>query len=269
MNNEIEKSEQPNPDDILAAIQSFNDPNIITNMFRELGWTYSVEIKETLVLAKQNANLSIKFKAIKYLRDLIREAAEAAGYVANVSKTIPNAQGGQTTFHAKRIAGALNPVKKIESKIKELPNGKKEPQKSETEHHTLGAESDRESDRGQSKKSFQTRESADSSESIRDTRRAFPLGDADSGGTEPPDGGETPGRSKGRDDDYSDKNCNRENSRSPSSSISSSSDPRTAGSKERVPPDRELSESNDSPCINTRPPTCDRDLFPGISSAEE
>ncbi len=103
MDNEIKKPESPSPDDILAAIQSFNDPGIITNIFRELGWSYSLEIRETLIMAKQNANLSIKFKAIKHLRELLREAAEASGYTANVSQTFPNAQGGQTTFQAKRI----------------------------------------------------------------------------------------------------------------------------------------------------------------------
>lgn len=216
MPNEIEKSES-SPDDVLVAIQSFNDPTIITNLFRNLGWTYSFEIKETIDLAKQNANLSIKFKAIKHLRELLREAAETAGYVANVSTTAPNAHGGHTTFSAKRISGILNPVKKIEStEIKELQNGK-------TEKRT---EPDRGSDREQSKA-----EREHPAETKRDTRRAFPLGDADSGGTEPPDGGETTGRA-GADNS-----------------------------------DSHGSESPDNPCIKTRPPTCDQELFPGVSSA--
>lgn len=90
----IIKKEQPDPDEILAAITSFNDVSIITNIFRELDWTYSLEIRETLALARQNANLSIKFKALKHLRELLKEAAEASGYVARVSQTFPNAQGG-------------------------------------------------------------------------------------------------------------------------------------------------------------------------------
>lgn len=217
MPNEIENSE-PSPDDVLAAIQSFNDPSIITNIFRDLGWSYSLEIKETLTMAKQNANLSIKFKAIKHLRELLREAAETAGYTAKVSQTFPNAQGGQTTFSAKRISGILNPVKKIESnEIKETQNDKEETR----------TEPNRGSDREQSEA-----EREHPTETERDTRRAFPPGDADVGGTEPSDGGETAGRAGAG------------NGESPSS------------------------ESPDNPCVKTRPPSAgSRELFPGVSSA--
>ena len=221
MTNEIEKSEQPSPEDVLAAIQSFNDPSIITNMFRELGWNYSLEIKETLALARQNANLSIKFKALKHLRELLREAAETSGYTARVSQTIPDAHGGTTTFSAKRIANILNPTKQIESKIKESENDKKETQ----------TEPDRGCDRGQSQ-TKNTGESvneqsrpkpiSDSTESVRDTGRAFPLGDAESGGIKSQNGSEA---------------------------------------------SRDVAGGTDNPCIQTRPPTCDQDLFPGISSA--
>ena len=248
MNNEIEKPEQPNPDDVLAAITSFNDVSIITNIFKELGWSYSLEIRETIIMAKQNSNLSIKFKALKHLRELLREAAEASGYTANVSTTIPNAQGGQTTFSAKRISGILNPVKKIEStEIKEPENDKKEETRTQP---------NRGSDRGQNKaegtrpeNEISTRHSdirPDSSKPIRDTRRAFPAGDVESGGTEPPDGGETPRPVPGdRDPSQGGNNDSVENS------------------------DSGIDSGNTSPCITTRPPTCDQDLFPGISSAED
>ena len=215
---------------MLAAIQSFNDPSIITNIFRDLGWNYSVEIKETLALARQNANLSIKFKALKHLRELLREAAETSGYVANVSQTVPNAQGGVTSFHAKRIANVLNPTKQIESKIKESENDKKETR----------TDLDRESGGGQSQ-TENTEESVDeqsrpgdSSEPIRDSRCAFPIGDVDSGGTESQDGGEAPRTVAG--DSKSDR--------------------------------ARLKDKGENPCIKTKPPTCDRDLFPGISAGE-
>ena len=236
MDNEIEKSESPNPDDILAAIQSFNDPSIITNMFRELGWSYSIEIRETLVMAKQNANLSIKFKAIKHLRELLREAAEASGYVANVSQTIKDPQGGQTTFSAKRIAGILNPVKKIKStEIKELQDAKPK----ETEP-------DRGCNRGESQRPEGTGEIHEGSSGGTDTLEQFPpergIGRADAdrdaglGGTEPPDRGETPRTRRGK-----------------------------------IPPragDEDSDSEKSNPCISTRPPTGDRKLFPGISSGE-
>jgi len=212
---------------VLTAIQSFNDPAIITNIFKELGWNYSLEIKETLMMAKQNANLSIKFKAIKHLRELLREAAEVAGYTANVSQTVPNVQGGTTTFHAKRISNILNPTKQIESNIKETQDDRKENR----------TEPDRDGDRGQSQISESINEQSgagsDSSEPIRDTGRAFPAGDVESGGTEPPNGGETPR-------------------------------PVPGGTSSR---DSHSAKSPDNPCIQTRPPTCDQNLFPGVSSA--
>ena len=230
MLDEIEKSE-PSPDDVLAAIQSFNDPSIITNIFRELNWSYSLEIKETLIMAKQNANLSIKFKAIKHLRELLREAAEAAGYTAKVSQTFPNVQGGSTTFSAKRISGVLNPVKKIEStKNKESENDVIQKQQTKETR----TESNRGSDRGESQDT-----GTNSPEPVRDTGCAFPPGDVESGGTESQDGGETSRQVPGAG---------------------------TTGGEKRITPGEELPGN---PCISTRPPTCDQNLFPGISSAEE
>ncbi len=257
MPDEIEKSE-PSPDDVLAAIQSFNDPSIIINIFKEIGWNYSIEIRETLIMAKQNANLSIKFKAIKHLRELLREAAETSGYTANVSQTFPNAQGGQTTFHAKRISNMLNPTKQIESTIKD-PKDDKRLQDIESQSGCVKenrTESNRGSDRGQSQaeKSRPENEARTQHSDIRpesdpcpgtDTGRAFPAGDGDSGGTESPDRGETsrpiPRGAEANGEGMLTTNDTSDN---------------TAG------------EGNTNPCIKTKPPTCDRKLFPGISSAE-
>ena len=229
MTDEIEKSE-PSPDDVLTAITAFNDPAIIINIFKELGWTYSFEIKEWLIMARQNANLSVKAKALIQLRKLLREAAEASGLVANVSQTFPNTQGGHTTFQAKRIAGFLNPVKEIEStEIKESQNDKtKEPR----------TKPNRESDR---------RQSQDTGEQFPEDSEGYPRPTADperdveSGGTEPVGGGQTPGPVPG--------------------GIPSGDNPSRIGDSP--------TSGNDNPCIKTRPPTCDQDLFPGISTSAE
>ena len=244
MNNEIEKPESPSPDDILAAIQSFNDPGIITNIFRELGWSYSLEIKETLIMAKQNANLSIKFKANKHLRELLREAAETSGYTANVSQTFPNAQGGHTTFQAKRLANMLNPTKQIEATIKEPENDVIQKQQIEETR----TEPDRDGDRQESQDT--ERHTADNEnrsvqKNGQDTGRAFPAGDGDVGGTESRDGGEIP---------------------RPVPRESGVNNSHSSESPDITPDDNDSQESN--PCIKTRPPTCDRELFPGISSAD-
>lgn len=252
MTDEIKKSEQPDPDEVLAAIQSFNDPGIITNMFKELGWSFSIEIRETLMMARQNANMSVKMKAIKHLRELLREASEAAGYVANVSRTYKDPEGGQTTFSAKRIAGVLNPTKKIEStEIKESQNDKKRLQPVESSSGCDEEEPNRGSDRGQSQSSegtdtlsqFPPEGCAERTDSPRD------VGSVGSGGTEPPDGG-TPQRRpvSGGDDGNSNNNGKCGNSKSSTGEI--------------LPV-----EDGENPCIKIRPPTGDRDLFPGISSA--
>ena len=224
MTDEIEKIEQPNHDEVATAILSFNDPAIVVNLFKQLGWSYSLEIRETVAMAKQNANLSIKFKAIKHLRELLREAAEASGYMANVSQTVPNQMGGQTTFHAKRIAGMLNPVRKIEStKIKEIQNEQKEKE-----------ESNRECDRRPNTDTRETFPVEDVGTEQAGTPR--PVDSAGLGSSEPADGGEISGQ-------------------------------RTNGTDDNRKHDSSSNTTNGNPCIKTRPPTCDRDLFPGISSA--
>ena len=230
MDNEIEKTEQPNPDDVLTAITSFNDPSIIVGIFKELGWTYSFEIKEWLSMARQNANLAVKSKALIQLRKLLREAAESSGYIANISSTTPNAHGGSTTFHAKRIAGILNPVKKIEStEIKEIQDDQTKETRIEPSRGCDRPQSETEGESCGLAGECPTNDN--SSTSIRDTGCAFPIGDVDSGGTKPEDGGETSGSPREQADDSSNPGSN--------------------------------------PCIKTRPPTCDHTLFPGISSAED
>ena len=252
MSNEIQNPEQPNHEEVAAAILSFNDPAIITNLFKQLGWSYSLEIQETVSLAKQNANLSIKFKAIKHLRELLREAAETAGYIANVSSTSPNIHGGHTTFSAKRIAGILNPVKQIESTEIKEPQNEILPRKPKVE-------SDRGCDRQESQRPGRSQEiqgGVRDGTCGTDTREVFPAEDvgaeqggppepADStglGSPEPGDGGTLLGESGGTlgKCDFS-------------------------GKTKRKGDD----DKHDNPCVKTRPPTCDRDLYPGISSAED
>ncbi len=232
MTDEIEKIEQPGHDEITTAILSFNDPAIVVNLFKQLGWSYSLEIRETVAVAKQNANLSIKFKAIKHLRELLREAAEASGYMANVSQTVPNQMGGQTTFHAKRIAGMLNPVKKIEStEIKESQDEQEEEPKSNRECNRPENENDKSCPENSGLRIIQ--EPCGGT----DTREAFPVEDV---------GAEQTGTPRPVD-----------------SAGLGSSEPADGGEISGQRTDR----TNPNPCIKTRPPTCNRDLFPGISSA--
>ncbi|MGD2065704.1 MAG: hypothetical protein PVI43_00860, partial [Candidatus Bathyarchaeota archaeon] len=104
MSNKIEKL---SPEDVATTLVSFNDPNLVLSLFRQLGWGLSFEIKETLSIAQQNINLGAKLSAIKHLRTLLREAAEAAGYYGKVTQTISGGDGTSKTFSAKQIANAL------------------------------------------------------------------------------------------------------------------------------------------------------------------
>lgn len=237
--NELEKTDQPNPEDVLIALTSFNDPSVLTGIFKELGWNYTFEIKEWLAMARQNANLAVKAKALIQLRKLLHEAAETAGYTANVSQTIQNPQGGQTTFSAKRMVGMLTPVKQIESiEIKETQNGKQKP------------ESNRKSNRRESQRPEGPREIQEGILDGTDTLDQFPLGedagradpggDAISGGLESTDGGEAPEQQP------------------------------DVGGDTSFTPDKTTGDSGgNNPCIQSRPPTCNQDLYPGISTSAE
>lgn len=117
---------KPDPEDVAAALASFNDISIITSVMGQLGYTLTYEIEETVRMAQQNSNLSIKFKALKHLRELLKEAAEMSGLTAKVSQTTPGPNGSHTTFQAKQMALTLNPTRQIESR--EIKNDKEQQQ---------------------------------------------------------------------------------------------------------------------------------------------
>lgn len=102
-------------EEVTDVVLSYNDPNLVANVFKQLRWSPSLEIVEVLKLARQDTNLSVKLRAIKQLREMMKDAAEASGLIANVSQSQPLPGGGSTTFQAKRVVSAMNPTKKIES----------------------------------------------------------------------------------------------------------------------------------------------------------
>jgi len=119
--------EQPTIEAVTSVVLSYNDPQLISTVLDTIGWSCTTEIIETISIAKQNKNLASKLSAIKYLRKLLQDAAEMAGMIGSVSRTVPGADGSQTTFHAKRVALALNPErKKITSIQKEITDGQEE-----------------------------------------------------------------------------------------------------------------------------------------------
>jgi len=120
-------NEQPSVDEVTSIVLSYNDPQLISVVLDTIGWSCTTEIIETISIAKQNKNLAAKLAAIKYLRKLLQDAAESAGMLGSVSRTVSGTDGSQTTFHAKRVALALNPErKKITSIQKEIIDGQTE-----------------------------------------------------------------------------------------------------------------------------------------------
>jgi len=241
------------PGEFTSLLLSFSDINLVTSLFEQQGWSFTDEIREVLFIARQNNNLATKLSAIKYLRVLIKEIAETAGYVTKVTQTIPGENGESTTFSAKRVSAALNPppqVKKIISTQKENLDVE------EREQETL--------DRGSTGKSI----------------RECPCGDvegrggdAGSGGSEcPREGGEldigTPAGETIGGNNSEHPEVSEEAEVSYSGKSPDSGNPSKSGVPDVSTP--VLEDGDEEPdgnsCVEHRPPTCKRDLYPGISS---
>jgi hypothetical protein len=204
-------TDQPkiDPSEVIEKILSFSDPTMLVLLFNKLGWSYSVEIEETVKLAKQDTDVRVKLAALKHLRNLIKECAETRGIISSVTKTLPGTDGSMTTFHAKRVAAALNPEperKQIESK--EISDGE--------ERTTETQRPEAEDDRGSSGEETTSAE----------RRSPIEAGNGRSGEEIP--GGDGGGRSPGAEDQ--------------------------SGSGE-----------SEHPCVQHRLPTCDPELYPGVS----
>jgi hypothetical protein len=233
MNNPIEKSEQISPEDATGLILSFGDVNLVSSLFERNGWTLSEEIRETLIIARQNQNLGAKLSALKYLRQLVKETMETSGMVAKVSRTIVDGEG-VTTFSAKRIATALNPTKKTESK--EIPNVEQE-QHTETEEIDAGGCSEQEAG-GRLGGSAGTDPGRDSDAGAGRLSSTNEIGTETSAGylSEVPE-------------------CD-----SPRDEIQSQNNDDQLG----IPPG---DDDTDNPCIQHRPPTCNQQLYPGVAGS--
>lgn len=224
--------EKVNPEDAMAAMLSFSDPNILTSIMGQLGWSFSVEIEETIKLAQQSENLSIKLRAIKHLRELLNDAAEKSGMVADVSRTIPGDDGSHTTYHAKQMAAALSPVpKQVKSKVIEVQENEQE---KEIHDGTSPGEP--------------TETSAESPASV-------PGGDGqDSGGLNGgggPDGIPQVGRGEG------------DGQSSTESVTGRGPQEGNGGYKERI-------DAGGNPCVDNKPPTgVNPELFRGVTGAPE
>lgn len=233
MNNLPEKPEEMSVEDVTSLVLSYNDPNLITQILTSCGWGVSEEIFETLKVVRQNLNLGAKMTAIKHLRTLLKESAEAAGMIGSVSRTIPGADGSTTVFSAKRITTALNPRKQIKSE--EINDGRKE----RTEQTDTGGspESEGGGDAGDGSRGADAGGGSDSSSGEH-------IGTDEIGTATPAGDNSSEERSSG--DDFG------------SAGDGDGDDERRAAASEGI-------DNTDNPCIQHQPPTCRRDLYPGVS----
>ncbi len=234
------KDDAPTIDEVTAVVLSYTDPNLMVLALENLGWSCTQEIIETLKVARQGVNLGAKMTAIKYLRTLLLASAEASGIIGNVTRSVPGQDGSVTTFSAKHISTALNPKRK-QINSEELKNAE---QKSEetNEGGSPGDENERErNDNIQPNDTEKTNcggrtgtdRGRDSSPSP--VGGSVGTGDSKSGASA---GGVPIGEIFGDDSD-------------------------AAGDSDYEQPPRE-GETN-HPCIEHRPPSRDRKLYPGVS----
>ena len=283
--NDLDK--KPDIDDVAAALMSFNDVNVINSVFKQMGWTFSVEIEETVKMAQQNSNLSIKMKAVKHLRELLREAAELSGLTANVSQTVPSANGGHTTFQAKQLALTLNPTRQIESK--DLTNEKEQEESSVNREGSnpsieacIAAGNDSEPDAGDAREP--SGKSPDEPPSVQAPRgrpddpcpgsKAQPDsersdGPGGGGGAMPTDGrGTSDLGGGGTDDSRVEGNYICDDPFGDGTSAGGCFDNTGDNGSGNTSVEGSFTRPGDHPCIDHRPAGCNNKLFPGISGTE-
>lgn len=252
--------DQITPEEVTSAILSYSDPGLVTSLFNQLGWCPSAEIVETLYIARQNVNLAAKLSAIKYLRQLVRESAEAAGLIGTVSKTIHGKDGSHTTFSARNMATVLNPERKSVI-AKEITNVEQRTEGQNNNSGSLG-KSDNIGQRSEREGTVGTKETGQGADTG-DTGNK-PCGGTDRGRDR---GAGVGGSPVGDQDIESGNSAEGSNTGSiPTSEIFGAPGDDSGATEDRdeyKQPPRE--GATDNPCVEHRPPTCNQDLYPGVS----
>jgi len=215
--------------DAAMMISSLGDTNLVVSMFDSLGWTFTDEIREVLKLVRQNTNLPAKLNAIKYLREILREAAETSGMIANVTRTIPGHDGESTTFHARGIVDALHPEKRkqVDSTMKGNEDERREGDGQEP-------------DRGCNPEDGQeTPAESGDCERTNDSRDTPAPGDS----------GERGGENAGGDGEV----------------WGSGTDSYDAPTTEEGGSGEDVCVKSNGPCVQHNPPTCELRLYPGVT----
>lgn len=256
--------EKMSPEDVTNTILTFSDPNLVSSLFNRLGWGVTEEIKETLTIARQNQNLAAKLSAIKYLRLLVKESAEASGMIGSVSKSFPGKDGSVTTFSAKNISTALNPRKQIKSE--EINNDRKEEEQTDagggSEGEPTGGRTDG-ADRGRDSDSSSGRGGGTGETDTTSTRKR-----PDCGTNNKPDDGQSITKEGPHNGGKQEVNVGGHQIRSHDNKRPdpSGDDFEPAGDSDDEQNNIERQPGGgDNPCIQHRTPTCRQDLYPGVS----
>jgi len=106
----------------LVALSEYTDPANLLEKLTVHDWTPDSEIRELIGLIQQDDNLSVKLKALKYLRELVREAMEAAGLRAHVTRTQTTPDGEVLTLSADLVASSLAGTHKELNRNSEQPD---------------------------------------------------------------------------------------------------------------------------------------------------
>jgi hypothetical protein len=253
--------DKPNPEEIVSLLTAFADINLAAALFEQQGWTFTEEIRELTYVAKQSLNLNAKLTAIKMLRQIVKDTMEASGAIGNISKRIKEEDGSETVFSAKHIARALNPKKQIISQ--EISNDETErEQKTEVNTGSPGGQC--------GKRNIGTDDGRRSGNSYNEDNKGGSghIGTDDAGGdTDRGDVGRCDGDAAGNASDGKSASADKEtisySGKPPETGNPGGDDSEPAGTDDYIEPPRE--GDTDNACIQHRPPTCRRDLYPGIS----
>ena len=92
---------------LLCPLTSFVNPIPLLENLEKEGYTPSFAITEVVKLAKQDENLTIKLKAIRFLHQLVTEALQAAGLLVHAARTVKTEGGDTLTLSAELVAASL------------------------------------------------------------------------------------------------------------------------------------------------------------------
>ena len=118
MDSSIIQLQRLTPDQLQRLI-GFSDPISLLEQLETCDWNNKEEIQQLVELARQEDNLNVKLRAIKYLRELLYQALEGLGLRVHAKRTLAGTDGSTISLSADLIAKALSdkPIKILPENI--------------------------------------------------------------------------------------------------------------------------------------------------------